>query len=447
MTVNNHGLRRVLGLGFGLAIAFGGTVGVGILRLPSTLAAKLGDARLIILFWVLGGVYALLGAVSVAELAAMMPEAGGFYVYARRAFGRGFGFLVGLSDWLNEVAALAYASLTAAAFLAELWAPAAQAPRGVALGFLGGFTALHWVGIRFSGAITRLISLSVGLMLIVVVVGCFIAQPLIDTGPAATGVLASGSSLGTMAVFGAAVAALRSVFVAYDGWYSPIYMAEESTTPASTLPRSIIGGTLLIAAIYILINVAILRVLPMSALAASTLPAADAARLVLPRGGGTLVTIISLFTVMSLINAVLLMTPRILLALGRDGLLTRSAAAVSASGTPRVALAATSVFGTILIVSGTFEQIVAIAAALFLLTYVSAYASLIVLRRREPNAVRPYRAFGFPVTTVILLAGCMALWVATVMDDPQSGLYAALLLAASALVYVWLKSRRPTADL
>jgi basic amino acid/polyamine antiporter, APA family len=446
MTVNNHGLRRVLGLGFGLAIAFGGTVGVGILRLPSTLAAKLGDARLIILFWVLGGVYALLGAVSVAELAAMMPEAGGFYVYARRAFGRGFGFLVGLSDWLNEVASLAYVALTAATFLAELWPPAAQAPRGVALGFLGGFTALHWVGIRFSGAITRLISLSVGLMLIVVVIGCFVAQPLNGSGPAVSGALVSGS-LGTMAMIGAAVAALRSVFVAYDGWYSPIYMAEESTTPASTLPRSIIGGTLLVAVIYILINVAILRVLPMSVLAASTLPAADAARLVLPRGGGTLVTIIALFTVMSLINAVLLMTPRILLALGRDGLLTRSAAAVSASGTPRVALAATSVFGTILIVSGTFEQIVAIAAALFLLTYVSAYASLIVLRRREPNAVRPYRAFGFPVTTVILLTGCMALWVATVLDDRQSGLYAALLLAASALVYVWLKSRRPKADL
>ena len=369
MTPNNHGLRRVLGLGFGLAIAFGGTVGVGILRLPSTLAAKLGDARLIILFWVLGGVYALLGAVSVAELAAMMPEAGGFCVYARRAFGRGFGFLVGLSDWLNEVAALAYASLTAATFLAELWAPAAQAPRGVALAFLGGFTALHWVGIRFSGAITRLISLSVGLMLIVVVIGCFIAQPLPDTG-AATGLMVPGSSLGTVAIFGAAVAALRSVFVAYDGWYSPIYMAEESTTPASTLPRSIIGGTLLIAAIYILINVAILRVLPMSALAASTLPAADAARLVLPRGGGTLVTIISLFTVMSLINAVLLMTPRILLALGRDGLLTRNTASVSASGTPRVALAATSVCGTILIpeLLQSFEQInVAIAAALFLL--------------------------------------------------------------------------------
>jgi basic amino acid/polyamine antiporter, APA family len=201
----------------------------------------------------------------------------------------------------------------------------------------------------------------------------------------------------------------------------------------------------LVAVIYTLINVAILRVLPIPVLAASTLPAADAARLVLPRGGGTLVTIISLFTVMSLINAILLMTPRILLALGRDGLLTRNTAAVSASGTPRVALAATSVFAGLLIVSGTFEQIVAIAAALFLLTYVSAYTSLMVLRRKEPDTPRPYRAFGFPATTLIVLGGCLALWVATVLDDPISGLYAALLLAACAPLYAWLKYRRSKA--
>ena len=90
-------LRRILGLGFGLAMVFGGTVGVGILRLPGTLAAALGDSKLIVFFWILGGVYALLGAVSVAELAAMLPQAGGFYVYARRAFGNGVGFAVGWS--------------------------------------------------------------------------------------------------------------------------------------------------------------------------------------------------------------------------------------------------------------------------------------------------------------------------------------------------------------
>ena len=95
-------LARILGLGFGLAMVFGGTVGVGILRLPGTLAATLGDSHLILAFWIVGGAYALLGAVSVAELSAMLPQAGGFYVYARRAFGGRAGFMVGWSDWINE---------------------------------------------------------------------------------------------------------------------------------------------------------------------------------------------------------------------------------------------------------------------------------------------------------------------------------------------------------
>src|SRR6202051_199548 len=97
-------LTRILGLSFGLAMVFGGTVGVGILRLPGTLAAALGDSKLIVIFWILGGAYALLGAVSVSELAAMLPQAGGFYVYARRAFGSGGGFVIGWSDWINEIA-------------------------------------------------------------------------------------------------------------------------------------------------------------------------------------------------------------------------------------------------------------------------------------------------------------------------------------------------------
>ena len=122
-------LARILGLGFGIAMVFGGTVGVGILRLPGTLAATLGDSRLVLVFWIVGGVYALLGAMSVAELAAMLPRAGGFYVYARRAFGSGAGFVVGWSDWINEVAALAYGSMTAMTFLASLWPAAAHYAR------------------------------------------------------------------------------------------------------------------------------------------------------------------------------------------------------------------------------------------------------------------------------------------------------------------------------
>jgi APA family basic amino acid/polyamine antiporter len=434
-------LTRILGLGFGLAMVFGGTVGVGILRLPGTLAAALGDSRLIILFWIVGGLYSLLGAVAVAELAAMLPEAGGFYVYARRAFGNGPGFVVGWSDWVNQVASLSYAALTAAVFLGKLWPVFAADPRAVAIGILAVFTALHWVGLRLGSTLTRFISMSVGLMLMVLVVGCFVSAPAPASGPPppASAISLPLLSLGMVA---AVVSALRAVFLTYDGWYSPIYMAEESTQPTLTMPRALIGGTLLVAVMYVIINVAILRVLPLPVIAASQLPAADAARVVLPHGGAELVTVISLLTVLSLVNAVMLLTPRILLAIGRDGFFTKKAALVSAGGTPRVALAVSSIVAAALIMSGTFEQIVAIAAVLFLLNYASAYTALLVLRRREPSLPRPYRAFGFPFTTGIVLVGCVLLWVAAIMEDQRSALFAALLLIACAPVYAWVARRR-----
>jgi basic amino acid/polyamine antiporter, APA family len=435
-------LRRILGLGFGVAMVFGGTVGAGILRLPGTLAAALGDWRLIVLFWIVGGLYALLGAMAVAELSAMLPEAGGFYVYARRAFGKGAGFVVGWVDWLNQTAAIAYAALTAAVFLGTLWPASADVPRAAAIGVIALFTVLHWTGLRVGSTLTRVISLAVGIMLMVLVVGCFLTPSAAGSAappPAASAVTLPLMSFGMLA---AVVTALRAVFLTYDGWYSPIYMAEESTEPTRTLPRALIGGTILVAAMYVIINVAILRVLPLPVLAASQLPATDAARVVLPRGGAELVTVISLATVLSLVNATTLMAPRILFAIGRDGFFTQKAVLVSAGGTPRVALAVTSIGAAGLIMSGSFEQIVAVATVLFLLMYVSAYSALIVLRRREPATVRPYRAWGFPFTTAVVLLGCVLLWIAAIMEDRRSAVFAALLLVACIPVYAWLARHR-----
>ena len=435
-------LRRILGLGFGLAMVFGGTVGVGILRLPGTLAAALGDARLIVLFWIFGGIYALLGAVAVAELAAMLPEAGGFYVYARRAFGPGAGFVVGWSDWVNAVASIAYASLTSAVFFGTLWPAAAAVSRAIAIAVIAVFTILHWAGLRIGSTMTRIISLAVGLMMLVLVCGCFLAVPVAASADQPPATSAASLPLMSFGMLAAVVTALRAVFLTYDGWYSPIYMAEESTQPTRTLPRAIIGGTVLVAAMYVIINLALLRVLPVPVLAASALPAADAARVVLPRGGAELVTVISLMTVLSLVNANFLMAPRILFAIGRDGFFTKKAALVSAGGTPRVALAFTSLAAAALILSGTFEQIIAIAAVLFLLNYVSAYTALFVLRRREPAMPRPYRAFGYPFTTAIVLLGCVLLWIAAILEDRWSGFFAGLLLIACTPAYAWIARRR-----
>src|SRR5580692_12266801 len=416
-------LTRILGIGFGLAMVFGGTVGVGILRLPGTLAAALGDSRLIVLFWIVGGLYALLGAMAVAELSAMLPEAGGFYVYARRAFGKGAGFVVGWVDWLNQTAAIAYAALTAAVFLGLLWPASADAPRAVAIGVITLFTVVHWTGLRVGSTFTRVISLTVGIMLMVLVVGCFLTPSAAVSAappPAASAVTLPLMSMGMLA---AVVTALRAVFLTYDGWYSPIYMAEESTQPTLTMPRAIIGGTVLVAAMYVIINIAILRVLPLPVLAASQLPAADAARVVLPRGGAELVTVISLMTVLSLLNNLLLAAPRILYGIGRDGLLTEKAAIVSQGGTPRMALVLTSVFVVIVILTGSFEQIIALSAVLFLIYYSAAFLAVFVLRYRFPATPRPYRAFGYPYTTAIVLLGCLVLWGAAIMEDRRSGFF------------------------
>src|SRR5579862_4323184 len=177
MIQSTRPLARILGLGFGLAMVFGGTVGVGILRLPGTLAAALGDSHLIVLFWILGGAYALLGAVSVSELAAMLPQDGGFYVYARRAYGDGVGFVIGWIDWINNVATLAYAPITAMTFLITLWPAAEPHARLGAVCIIAAFTALHWAGLSLGSSLTRVISCAIGLMMLVIVAGCFSMPP------------------------------------------------------------------------------------------------------------------------------------------------------------------------------------------------------------------------------------------------------------------------------
>jgi APA family basic amino acid/polyamine antiporter len=417
-------LRRILGMEFGLALV-------------------LGDRTLIMLAWALGGLYALMGAVAVAELAAMIPETGGFRVYARRAFGEGVGFAVGWVDWLTNIAALAYVAVTAAAFLGALWQPVRLFPRAVAIVILAAFTGIHSIGLRIGSSLTTIISTAIGAMLMILVVGCLLASPApAFTGPPLAKAAASLPPM-SMAMIFAMIPALRAVLTAYDGWYQPIYMAEENTDPARTLPRAIIGGTLLVVALYLSINFAFLRVLPLRVLAASQLPAADAARLILPRGGAELVTVISLLTLLSLLNNVMLSAPRILFGISRDGLLTERATMVSKGGSPRVALALTSAVVVVVILTGSFDQIIALSAVLFLIYYSAAFLSVFVLRYRLPNLARPYKAFAYPFSTAIVLIGSLAFLIAAVAEDPRSGAIAAVFLVCCVPAYYWLvRSRR-----
>src|SRR5277367_5049846 len=173
-------LSRILGLGFGLAVIFGGTVGVGILRLPGTIAAQMGSFWPIMLVWIVGGIYAMLGAISISELGTAMPQAGGFYVYSRRAFGPAMGFAVGWADWLCNCAGIAYAAGAAAEYTGALAPSLSSHPTAVALALLLLFSALQWIGLRLSSSIQQVTSSVTALTFLLLVVACLLHPALVQ---------------------------------------------------------------------------------------------------------------------------------------------------------------------------------------------------------------------------------------------------------------------------
>jgi basic amino acid/polyamine antiporter, APA family len=437
-------LARILGIGFGIAVIFGGTVGVGILRLPGEIAGRLGSPSLIVLVWVIGGIYALLGAISLAELGAALPQAGGFYVYSKRAFGAGPGFVMGWADWMSNCASIAYAAVAGSEYLAALSAGSngwsAWIQTGVALALLAFFCGMQWFGLRLSSGVQKVTSSVTAITFLALAAACLLhpraAVP--EQVAAFSGMGRPGlSRLGLVA---SVIAVLPAIVVAYDGWYEAIYFTEEDTDPAKHLPRAMIGGVLLIISLYLVMNLAFLHVLSIPVLAMSKLAAADAARIVFPAWSGTFVTVLSLLTLLSLMNAVLLGAPRILFAVGRDGLF-RGAAKVGAGGTPRTALLATAAMTTLIIASGRFDEIVGVAAIVVAATYTVNYVAMIVLRVKEPELARPFRAWGYPVTTVLVLAASVAFLIVDVRADPVSTVRAAVLLGAALPVYGWTRWR------
>jgi basic amino acid/polyamine antiporter, APA family len=439
-------LHRILGLGFGLAFAFGTMVGVGILRLPGMVAAAAGSQTLILVCWCVGGLYALMGAVSVSELAAMYPEAGGFRVYARRAFGERAGFVVGWIDWLASVATLAYAAVSAVEFIGTLWPAVTQYENVAAIAILGIFTAMHSYGLRIGSTVTSLVSATIGMLLLVLIVGCFLVAP--TTRPVGTGeIFADHGQLFSAAALLSLVPAIRAILTAYDGWYAPIYTAEESVDAARTLPRAIIGGALLVVVLYLAINIALLRVLPVPELAAAKLPVAAAARAVLPQGSASLMTALSVLIVLSLINSNAIMGPRVLFSMAREGWISPRAAAVSRGGTPYVALAATTLTSAAMILTGSFNQLIALFAVLILLYYIAAFLAVFTLRRRSPQAPRPYRAFGYPFSTFVVLAGSVGFLVAAIVEDWRSGVTALLFLSLCIPAYAFASRTRRAREL
>jgi len=418
-------LLSVLGLGFGLAGAVGGTIGAGILRTPGLVAQQLPSPEWVLLIWVVGGLYALLGAVCVAELASALPRAGGWYVYAEAAFGRRLGFLVGWSDWIAHCIGLAWIVTTLGDYLGELIPLSSQA---IALLILAVFSAIQWPGVRSGGASQEVLSLIKALAFLALVVACF-ALPLPARIEDPAHFMAPGSQLLLPVVL-----ALQAVITTYDGWASPIYFAEEFSEPAQALPRSLIGGVVAVAALYLLVNGALLRVLPMPVLAQSNLPAADAARLLGGEGGAQVITAVALIALLGVTNTVVMAAPRILFGLGRDGFLPAGVAEVNSGGTPLPALLITAGSCGLLVLSGSFERLLGMGAFLYVCLPLSGLISLLVLRRSQPYLERPFRCWGYPLTPVLVGGVSLIFLAAALWSDTANSLLALALVLSGGLV-------------
>ncbi len=413
-------LLRILGIGFGLAIVIGATLGVGILRTPGMVAANLGSPWLIIGIWILAGVYALVSANTYAELATMLPKAGGGYVYIKRAYGDFFGFAGGINDFILSCCGAAYVAIVFGEYLVTLFPAFAGKENIIAVTILCSVGLLHWIGLRAGDLAQQITSLIKVAAFFVLIIACFIY------GGNNVAAVPQGSTVAfvtPLALFAAVMLSLQAVMETYAGWNSISYFSEENADPAKTIPRALFGGVIVVMTIYLLVNAALLYALPVSQIAASKLPVADAADLIFGHLGAKIITVLALASILGILNAMVLYIPRILFAMSRDGFLPSQAARVNKGGTPIIALLATVLLVIIFALSGTFETLLAIAAFLGLAGDSVVYLSLFILRRKEPDLPRPYRAYGYPILPAIVVMGAWIILIGYIISNTLNSLY------------------------
>jgi basic amino acid/polyamine antiporter, APA family len=418
---------RVLGVGFAVAVTIGNTIGAGILRAPGEVAGYLPDAWLFLAVWTAGGVYALVGAIQIAELGTMLPRSGGQYVFSRVALGEYAGFVVGWSDWISTCGSTAAVSLVAAEFALALLPDDAGNASAVAIAIASAFAILQWRGVRAGSLAQNVTSTLKAVAFGVLIAAAFaVGEPAVRLAENAVPV-PEGAAL-----FTAVVLALQAVIYTYDGWAGVVYFSEEVHTPGETIPRALFAGVLLITALYLLLNLSVLYVLPIGAIAGRDFAAGAAAAVVFGEHGDAVFRTVAIVSMLSAVNAYQLMATRVLFAMSRDRLFPRSAAAVNEGGTPVVALLLSTAVAVLFIAFGrTFQKVITIAAFFFIANYTLSFVALFVLRRNEPGRSRPYRAWGYPWTTALALAGSVAFLLGAAAGDTRNSIHALLILAAS----------------
>jgi APA family basic amino acid/polyamine antiporter len=432
-------LPRKLGLIDSLAIVIGMVIGGGIFLVPNLIAQELKSATAILAVWVFAGVISFFGALACAELGAALPSTGGQYVFLRETYGPLVGFLCGWSMFLvARTAQVAWLAVTMALYVSYFVPLSAPASKILGICAIALFTGINYRGVTAGAVVQKTFTLAKLVGLLVIIGSAF----LLGSKVASPAEVAGGFSLSSFGV------ALIASLLAYDGWVQLSFVAGEIRKPQRNILLALVLGSVACIAIYLLANVAYLRVLPIAEIAASDHVGASVAKRVLGSRGGGLVSLIILMSIIGTLNGCFLTSPRIYFAQARDGLFFRKFAEVHPRyQTPAFAILAQGIWATVLVVSGSYETLLDYAMFVMWLMYGLMVAGVIVLRYKQPGLVRPYRMWGYPITPALFVAITGWFLVNMLRTRPVPSLAGLLLIATGIPVYfLWARQRDSAAS-
>jgi APA family basic amino acid/polyamine antiporter len=432
--------KRALGPFDATMVVIGGIIGSGIFINPYIVAERLDSAALVLGAWAAGGAIALVGALAYAELGAVAPRAGGQYVYLRDAYHPLAGFLYGWALLaVIETGAIAAVAITFATYALRLAGRPEAAPVPLAIAALIVLSAINYVGVKpGSRVLNVLVVLKVAALAILIVFGAFAA------GHPGWWTAARPSSQGTAGTIVAFGAALVPILFAYGGWQNANYVAEEIENPRRNLPISIVAGTVAVIAIYSLVNVVYLRALGVEGLAATTTPAADAARRLFGAAGDQFVTAAIAVSTFGFLDLAILAPTRVYYAMAADGLFFPALARLHPRyGTPGTAIVLQTVWSCVLALSGTYGQLLNYVVFADWIFFGLTVMTVLVFRRTLPTHERPpdtFRMPAYPVLPILFALTAACVVSSVIWSDPRSASRGALLLAAGIPVFYWFRS-------
>lgn len=432
-------LPRTLSLLDATMINIGSMIGSGIFIVPAAIALQLNSTLPIVLVWAVGGVISLFGALSMAELGAMMPRAGGQFVYLREIYGPLAGFLYGWTLFIViQTAAIAAVAVGFATYLGYFFPFTHLETKLLGVSSIVILTGINCFGTKLGAAVQNVFTfLKIGALAAVVVTGFFLG------GGTTENVLPLLPESGISNIIGAFSIAMVAVLWSYDGWIEITYVAGEVKDPGRNIHRSLLLSTVVVIVFYVLVNLAFLYVLGVARVAESELVASDAATVIHGGAGAAIVALTVAVSMFGANNGFVFTGARIYYAMSRAGLFFKSLGNIHPRfETPVASLLVQGGWSSVLVFTGTYDQLITYIVFASWVFYAMSCAGVLLLRRRTPDAVRPYRTWGYPVTPVVFMLFAAALGLSTIVESPADAAIGALMILSGVPAYWWWKKQK-----